>query len=157
MPRRESPLPELRALADDGVGPSMNQPDPAPIPGPNLGPLSPIGRLPHVDHVALLSTRPENRSAVKAPSHPLTVEVLSVTGRSITSLVTDSHVLYDTESVAIVVRAKEGALVSTLLYVWRGARPDDDSAIESKLKELAKRYRTDLVCPVVFPFILAYS
>jgi hypothetical protein len=150
---RESPRPESDS---GGFGaPTSIRPLSTSVSKPNPSPLAPIGRLPRVDVKALLNSRRAEKHSVAAypASAPLSVEVMYVTSRSASPLDTDSHVFYDTETVAIVVRTKEAAdLVSTLLYVWRGAQSDDGRAIESRLKELAKRYRTDMVRSVVSPW-----
>ena len=56
----------------------------------------------------------------------------------------DAHIFYDTETLAIVHRSKDGGLVSTAVLLWRGAQADESDLISRQAQKLAGQYSTAL-------------
>ncbi|EJD03235.1 uncharacterized protein FOMMEDRAFT_156622 [Fomitiporia mediterranea MF3/22] len=82
--------------------------------------------------------------------HTVSVEVLNVEGGSATEVTkgTDSvFVFYDTETIAIVHRAKSrsSGLVTSKVWAWSGRKAQVGELEERKMQDLAKRYGTSLM------------
>jgi hypothetical protein len=79
----------------------------------------------------------------------ISVDVMSVTGATATSVKGDTDVFYDSEILAIVHRAKArlSGLVETALWGWQGRRSQTGEREQRKLKDMARHYGTKL-CPV---------
>ena len=79
--------------------------------------------------------------------HSISVEVLSIQGTAASPISRDSHVLYESEVLAIVHRYKSNSsgLVGTTVWAWRGNKGHLGEREERKLQELARRYNTSLV------------
>ena len=106
--------------------------------------------LPKVDIVPLLNFKP---SVYKpdADATTISVDVLNVAGSNATPISNDSHVFYETETLAIIYRfkAKSSGLVNTKVWVWRGSKAQAGEREEKKIQELARRYNTSLVLPSI--------
>jgi len=101
--------------------------------------------LPPLDYVGLWEARlPAYVS--NDDLRTISVEVLSISGNSATTLTTDAHIFYEAETVAVIHRAKSksSGLVVTKVWNWRGRKRDKDDGSERKLQELAKRFNTDI-------------
>lgn len=72
----------------------------------------------------------------------VSVEVLSITDNSkITAVPSqEHHIFYSTELLAVVLRSKQGGLVTTDIIVWKGKHCSEDGS--AKVEELESRYRT---------------
>lgn len=82
----------------------------------------------------------------------ISVDVLRIAGNSATALLSDEmDVFYDTEVLAIVHRfkSKSSGLVATRVWSWRGQESRLLDVGAQKLKELCKRYSTNLVSGVI--------
>lgn len=93
-----------------------------------------------------------NISQIPAPpSSPIafqqyvSVDVISITDESKNTTVPprEQHIFYSTELLAIILRSKQGGLVSTEIVVWKGKHCSEDG--REKIEELEKRYRTAAV------------
>lgn len=75
----------------------------------------------------------------------VSVDVLSITDDAKTTAIPPSEqsIFYSTELLAIVLRSKQGGLVTTDLIVWKGKHCSDDG--REKVHELEKRYRTTAI------------
>ncbi|KZV97745.1 hypothetical protein EXIGLDRAFT_729858 [Exidia glandulosa HHB12029] len=81
---------------------------------------------------------------------PLSVEVFIISGSTSTPARKPEHVFYETETIAVVYRAKDqkSGLVSSKVWAWRGREAAAGEREEQKLAELAKRFGTGLIdCP----------
>ncbi|PCH43910.1 hypothetical protein WOLCODRAFT_138664 [Wolfiporia cocos MD-104 SS10] len=102
--------------------------------------------LPEVDIPALLQAeRPT--SGPDADVQTISVEVMSVVGNSATAINQNTHIFYDSETLAVIHRAKSRStgLASTKVWAWRGKNGKIGEREEKKLHELARRYGTTLV------------
>ena len=102
--------------------------------------------LPKIDIVPLLNLTP----SVYKPdldAIPISVDVTSIIGSSATPVNKDSHVFYDTETLAVIhrLKAKSSGLVNTKVWAWRGSKAQAGEREEAKLQEIARRYNTQLV------------
>ncbi|KAI9509736.1 hypothetical protein F5148DRAFT_977834 [Russula earlei] len=76
----------------------------------------------------------------------ISVDVMSVSGATATSLKGDINVFYDSEILAIVhrIKAKSSGLVETTLWGWQGRRSQIGEREQRKLKDMARHYGTKL-------------
>lgn len=76
----------------------------------------------------------------------VSIDVMSVTGATATSVKGDTSVFYDSEILAVVHRAKatSSGLVETTLWAWRGRRSQVGEREQRKLKDMARHYGTEL-------------
>jgi len=89
----------------------------------------------------------------------VSVEVLSITGSASSAVKSDANVFYDTETLAIIQRAKvkSSGLVDTKVWGWIGKDAKVGPKEEKALAGLAKRYGTELVGVILVPFSLAHT
>ncbi|KLO19554.1 hypothetical protein SCHPADRAFT_935342 [Schizopora paradoxa] len=101
--------------------------------------------LPPLDYVALWESRIPAYMG-NEDLRTISVEVLSISGNSASSLTTDAHIFYDAETLAIIHRAKSksSGLVVTKVWNWRGRKYERDEGSERKLQELGKRFNTEI-------------
>ncbi|KAL4074202.1 hypothetical protein J3A83DRAFT_2696450 [Scleroderma citrinum] len=100
--------------------------------------------LPVVDVEALL-TAPRPSAFVPNPNlTTISVEVIDILHGSAISIRHDNHILYDTELLVIIHRAKsrESGLATTKVWCWRGKKSWCTEREEKKSAELARRYGT---------------
>lgn len=100
--------------------------------------------LPRMDVKALLEA---NTSLPFVPSPDLTtisVEVMSVLHENATLVPCDTSILYDTELLVIVYRARshKSGLATTKVWCWQGRKSHCGIREEGKVGELARRYGT---------------
>jgi len=110
----------------------------------SLGPAYNDEPLPRVDLDKHFST-----PSVYQPNTDFTtisVDIMSVTGATATSLKNDTNVFYDSEILAIVrrVKLKSSGLVETTLWGWQGRRSQIGEREQRKLKDMARHYGTKL-------------
>ena len=76
----------------------------------------------------------------------VSVDVMSVTGATATSVKGDTSVFYESEILAIVLRAKatSSGLVETALWAWQGRGSQVGECEQRKLKDMARHYGTEL-------------
>ncbi|KAG7098692.1 hypothetical protein E1B28_000605 [Marasmius oreades] len=120
---------------------------------PDIPDASRIVHLSHVDHplpsvdysTLMKSRRTFHRKFSDVVS--ISVEVMSITGDSSTTLSQDADIFYDTEVLAIVHRSKSmsAGLVSTVVWGWFGKNSQKGERERYKLEELAKRYGTAMI------------
>ncbi|EJD42707.1 hypothetical protein AURDEDRAFT_114944 [Auricularia subglabra TFB-10046 SS5] len=80
----------------------------------------------------------------------LSVEVFIISGSTSTPARKPQHVFYETETVAVVYRAKDqkSGLVNSKVWAWRGREANAGEREDQKLADLAKRFGTTLIeCP----------
>ncbi|KAK0454925.1 hypothetical protein EV421DRAFT_1699786 [Armillaria borealis] len=96
--------------------------------------------LPHVDIGRLVSKSSTIRQDRSIST--ISVDVLIISGSSVTVVTQDPLVFYDTEVLAIVHRSKSksSGLASTTVWAWQGRASQFKEKEEQKLKELASRY-----------------
>lgn len=91
----------------------------------------------------------------------LSVEVFIISGSTSTPARKPEHVFYETETIAVVYRAKaqKTGLVSSKVWAWRGREANAGEREEQKLAELAKRFGTALVSrePIVARVLLTIA
>ncbi|KAG6887503.1 hypothetical protein C0992_012024 [Termitomyces sp. T32_za158] len=77
----------------------------------------------------------------------ISVEVMSITGTTASSLTRDQTIFYENELLAIVHRSKSqsSGLVSTSVWGWEGRRAVLGPREQRKLQEIAQRYDTSVV------------
>lgn len=85
----------------------------------------------------------------------MSVDILSIVGSTSSAIVSDTGIFYDTEILAIIQRAKvkSRGLVDTKVWSWIGKDAKLGSKEEKTLKDLAKRYGTQLVGVILFYFL----
>lgn len=105
------------------------------------------GPLPVVDIPKLYKT--DQISFNPSPDlKTISVEVFSIAGNVSTPITQDTHIFYDSETLAVVYRAKSksAGLASTKVWAWKGKTSQCGEKELAKLRELAKRFGTELVC-----------
>ena len=85
----------------------------------------------------------------------ISVDVLSIVGLASNAIGDDTSVFYDTETLAIIQRAKvkSSGLVDTKVWGWMGKDAVVGPKEERALADLAKRYGTKLVGVILFLFL----
>lgn len=80
----------------------------------------------------------------------ISVEVMSITGTTASSLTRHQTIFYDTELLAIVHRSKSqsSGLVSTSVWGWEGRRAVLGAREQRKLEEIAQRHGTSVVSSI---------
>lgn len=99
--------------------------------------------LPGVDIGALVAIT----TSEYVPDHDestISVEVMVIAKSTVSSILNDTNVFYDTEVLTIIHRSKSksSGLASTKLWSWQGKRSQLGAKEATKLQELATRYRT---------------
>ena len=102
--------------------------------------------MPNIDVSQLMVTK-LNVFMPVSDTTKVSVEVITITGTTTSSISRDMHIFYDSDVLAVVYRSKSKAtgLVSTQVWGWLGQRSLVGEREERKLEELAKRYGTALV------------
>ena len=69
---------------------------------------------------------------------------MTIAGNAATAISAHAHVVYDSELLAVIHRAKvkSSGLVATKVWAWRGRRAEPDERAAHKVQELARRYGT---------------
>ncbi|KAG2126300.1 hypothetical protein DEU56DRAFT_543361 [Suillus clintonianus] len=101
--------------------------------------------LPKVDVEVLLKSVPPMFST-DLKIHTISVEILSINNGTAIPILRDTHILYDTEVVAVVhrVKVRDSGLVSTKVWCWHGKQCRFGEREEKKADELARRYGSTL-------------
>ena len=84
----------------------------------------------------------------------MSVDVLSIVGSTSSAINSDTNVFYDTEILAVILRAKvkSSGLVDTKIWGWIGKDAKVGPKEEMVLADLAKRYGTKLVGVILISF-----
>ena len=84
----------------------------------------------------------------------MSVDVLSIVGSTSSAINSDTNVFYDTEILAVILRAKvkSSGLVDTKIWGWIGKDAKVGPKEEKVLADLAKRYGTKLVGVILISF-----
>lgn len=95
--------------------------------------------LPDVDVEALLMARSPSTFANLTI---ISVEVINILHGNATSIQHVNHILYDTELLGIIYRARslESGLAVTKIWCWRGRKSWCTEREEKKVEELSRRY-----------------
>ena len=98
-----------------------------------------------------LLARRSRSSLQDTDSKTMSVEVMSITGTTASTLPQDQAIFHDTEILAIVHRSKSSStgLVSTVVWGWEGKRATLGEREQRKLQELGNRYGTSTVRPAL--------
>ncbi|KAG6333692.1 hypothetical protein ID866_5399 [Astraeus odoratus] len=123
------------------------------IPATDVGTVSPKEpKVVHIDHVDEPLPRVDVEALLRINSPPtfvpnsdlttISVEVMNVLHSSVTLIQQDSNILYDTELLTIIYRAKsrQSGLAVTKVWCWRGRKCQYGEREQKKLAELARRY-----------------
>ncbi|EAU91421.2 hypothetical protein CC1G_01910 [Coprinopsis cinerea okayama7 len=102
--------------------------------------------LPQVD-VSVMFHPISPSSLIPPDSRTISVDVMSVSGTSTTTLTEDIAIFYDTEVLAVVHRSKSqpSGLVDTFVWCWLGKRSQYGEKEEKKVQEIARRYGTTAI------------
>jgi hypothetical protein len=89
----------------------------------------------------------------------VSVDVLSIVGSASNAINSDTSVFYDTEILAVILRAKvkSSGLVDTKVWGWIGKDAKVGPKEEKVLTDLAKRYGTKLVSVILNLFSLVQT
>lgn len=92
--------------------------------------------------------KPTTRTSTATPDElTVSLEILTLTGTTATSLTRSLDIFYETEILVIIHRTKSklSGLASTSVWCWLGRKSILGDREERKLQELAKRYGTTAV------------
>lgn len=103
---------------------------------------------PKIDINAILSSSPSPPPAsFNTSATPISVDVLSISGRTASPISSHQHIFYDAELRAVVYRFKDpqSGLAATSLWTWKGKEAKVGEAEEWKIRDLERRFSTKAV------------